>query len=246
MTGTRIPLATELLPDDVFICGYPRSGNTWFQNLATGMVFGIDPEHSRDSLIQELIPDLDYNQEFTRYGETGYFKTHWLPRPTMRRVVYLLRDGRDVMVSYKHFLDALSGPTSYMDVVCSQSLYPCQWHEHVEQWLDNPYQSEILLIRYEELHRQPLVQLRRFCEFVGLDMSDEFLEGVIRKSDYTVAKQKEQRHGWTNKAWPRDHAFIRRGEVGSYRDELPADALAEFHERAGKTLARCGYLLDES
>ena len=31
---------------------------------------------------------------------------------------------------------------------------------------------------------------------------------------------KEQQQGWDNKNWPRDKAFIRRGEVGSYKDEI--------------------------
>ena len=28
---------------DIFVCSYPRSGVTWFQNLIAGVVHGVDP-----------------------------------------------------------------------------------------------------------------------------------------------------------------------------------------------------------
>src|SRR5687767_15231360 len=99
---------------DVFICGYPRSGNTWFQNLLAGVVHGVDPEFAHDSLIQDLVPDVHYKRFYKRYGPHAYFKSHALPEPSYRRVVYLLRDGRDVMVSYHHFLTALQGPIDFL------------------------------------------------------------------------------------------------------------------------------------
>ncbi|MFV0445599.1 MAG: sulfotransferase domain-containing protein, partial [Planctomycetaceae bacterium] len=94
-------------PHDIFLCGFPRSGHTWFQNLMAGAVFGFDPEFAHDTLIQDLIPDVHYKTHYKRYGETAYFKSHQLPDRRIRRVVYLLRDGRDAMTSYYHFLQAL-------------------------------------------------------------------------------------------------------------------------------------------
>src|SRR5437762_10919798 len=98
----------EAAPTDIFVVGFPRSGHTWFQNLIAGVVFGVDPEFAHDSLIQDLVPDVHYKHVFKRHGPTAYFKSHALPMKEYRRVVYLLRDGRDAMVSYWHFLSALS------------------------------------------------------------------------------------------------------------------------------------------
>ena len=166
----------ESLPRDVFVCSYPRSGATWFQNLLAGIVYGVDPEWAHDSLIQDLVPDVHYKQHFKRYGATAYFKSHDLPCARYRRVVYLVRDGRDVMVSYRHFLSALQGPIDFVQLVRGVGLSPCPWHEHVEAWLANPHGADMIVVRYEDLQETPVAALQRVCAFIGLERDATFLE----------------------------------------------------------------------
>ena len=234
----------ETQPSDIFVCGFPRSGHTWFQNLLAGVVFGVDPELAHDSLIQDLVPDVHYKRFFKRYGPVAYFKSHSLPIPEYRRVVYLLRDGRDAMVSYWHFLRALRGNVDFLHLVEGDGLAPCHWHEHVERWFTNPHQAELLVIRYENLQAAPIGELRRFCEFAHVVRDDIFLQRIVDQASFAKAKKKEQTQGWDNADWPREHPFIRRGHVGSWRDEMPAEVLRAFMERAGATLERLGYLAD--
>ena len=233
---------TDTQPADIFVCSYPRSGVTWFQNLLAGVVFGVDPEFAHDSLIQDLVPDVHYKSHYKRYGPIAYFKSHALPDKRHRRVVYLLRDGRDVMVSYFHFLTALQGKLDFLKLVQGAGLSPCPWQEHVEQWLANPFAAEMLMIRYEDLQTAPVRELRRFCDLAGLQRDEAHLTQTAIKASFELARVKEVRDGWDNASWPKDQAFVRRGVVGSYRDEMPADVLAAFLERAGLTLARLGYI----
>ncbi len=232
---------SETAASDIFMVGFPRSGHTWFQNLLAGAVFGIDPELAHDSLIQDLVPDVQYKRCYKRYGPTAFFKSHALPQKSYRRVVYLLRDGRDAMVSYWHFLTALQSNVDFLKLVEGVGLTPCHWHEHVEKWLANPFQADMLIVKYEDLQTSPVNELKRFCAFAGLARTVAHLEHVASKAAFANAKHKEQTQGWDNAAWPKEHAFIRRGQVGSWRDEMPADVLAAFLKRAGATLVRCGY-----
>src|SRR5262245_8191766 len=39
-------------PEDFFIVGYPKSGNTWFQDLVSGVVHGVSPTHAPPLLAQ--------------------------------------------------------------------------------------------------------------------------------------------------------------------------------------------------
>ena len=92
----QIALRTDLMPItqfsdmDIFIAGYPKSGNTWLQNLITGIYFGVDPDLAPDTLIQELVPDIHFKKYYRRLKTPMFFKTHYLPRPEYKRVIYLV------------------------------------------------------------------------------------------------------------------------------------------------------------
>ena len=98
---------TEFDDLDIFIAGFPKSGNTWFQELILAVVFGVDPAFCPPALSHELVPDVHFKEFYQRYQTPMFFKTHHLPRPEYKRVVHLLRDGRDVMTSYYYYNLAL-------------------------------------------------------------------------------------------------------------------------------------------
>lgn len=235
----------EHMEDDIFIVGYPKSGNTWFQNLVSGIVFGANPLYAPDTLIQELVPDVHYKHFYKRFWTPMFFKSHLLPQQDYRRVIYLLRDGRDAMVSYYHFLGAVGGrkPDFAEMVRTGEGIY-CKWHEHVEAWSSNPFGAEIITIRYEDLRRDPLPDLRRICEFAKIDRTDLWLRQVAENAIFERMQEKEkagQIH-WDNQAWPKDRLFMRRGTVGSYEDEMPAEVQNIFMRDAEETLKKHGYM----
>jgi hypothetical protein len=233
---------TQTDASDVFIAAYPKSGSTWFQNLVAGALYGLDPEQTPDRLVQDLVPDVHYKQHYKRYRTPTFFKTHDLPRPQYRRVVYLLRDGRDVMVSFWHHLQTLTRrEVDFLTLVRDAVGLPCKWHCHVNAWAANPYGAQMLVIRYEDLHADPVRQLQRCCEFAGEPRDTAFCERVAAHCTFAAMRAREQRFGWDNAAWPRDKPFIRRGLVGSYRDEMPPDVLTAFMAEAAPTLQKHGY-----
>jgi Sulfotransferase domain len=227
---------------DIFIVAYPKSGITWLQNMVAAALFGLDPEQTPDCLVQDLVPDVHYKPFYKRYRTPTFFKTHHLPRPEYRRVVYLLRDGRDAMVSYWHHLQALGGRhIEFAEMLTGGALFPCAWHEHVEQWTANPHGADMLTIRYEDLKADPVTALVRLCDFAGESRDRSALERVAEKCSFAAMRTREQRQGWDNPDWPKDRPFVRRGIAGSYRDEMPAESLALFLADAGATLRKVGY-----
>jgi len=234
----------DFASDDVFVVGYPKSGNTWFQNLVAGVVYGLSPRYAPFQLIQDLVPDVHYKKSFTRYLPVMVFKTHHLPRPEYRRVVYLLRDGRDVMASYFHHLRALNQgrDISFLKMVRDGGLFPCKWHQHVEEWLFSDYKHDLLIIRYEHLIRDTVRELERFCSFSGFNRLTTVLQSVAEQCSFKEMRKREIEFGWGHPAWPRDQHFIRRGHIGSFRDEMPPEVLDAFLRDSSGTLKRCGYL----
>jgi hypothetical protein len=228
----------ETNPEDVFIVGYPKSGHTWLQNLVSGVVYGVDPARTPDAVIQELVPDVYARRFYRRFSTPMFFKSHELPKPEYKRVIYLLRDGRDAMVSYLHFTRALSDKNiDFADFVRSTS----SWCEHVETWLTNPYQAQIITIRYEDLLADPARELARVCEFAGIESEAVVLKSVAERATFTNMRNKEVTQGWDAKLWPKDKHFVRRGIAGSYKDEMPPEVLELFMQGAQATLSKCGY-----
>ena len=76
-----------------------------------------------------------------------------------RRVIYVVRDGRDVMYSYYRFRHGLGQNLALnfsQFIEPSRKHYPGpRWHEHVEGWLERgeAEEVELLLVKYEDLHR---------------------------------------------------------------------------------------------
>ncbi|WP_083862289.1 sulfotransferase domain-containing protein [Baaleninema simplex] len=242
-----VPISEFLPEDDVFIVGYPKSGNSWFQNLITGLVYGVNPAQAPDAIVQDLVPDIHYKRYYRRYSTPMFFKSHLPPQPTYRKVIYLLRDGRDVMVSYYRFLQALrSSKNESVDflhmVKTGEGLFQNRkWHDQVEAWLKNPHQADTITVRYEDMLERPVDELERVCEFIHFEASRDVLEQVTAAASFQSLRKKEEKFGLNNPGWPKDKFFNRRGKAGSYKDEMPKEVLEAFMEEAGETLEKVGY-----
>jgi hypothetical protein len=238
----------DFLAEDIFIVAYPKSGATWFQNLIAGAIYGVDTKFSPPALVHDLTPDVHYSRYYRRYATPMFFKSHALPCPQYRRVVYLLRDGRDVMVSYHHYREVIDKTKiDFLEFVSPETdLFPCHWRQHVDAWTENPHAAHILVIKYEDLICEPLKQLERFCGFAGIAREPNHLHAVVQANAFHNLREKEAQMGFGRP----DHAvetgpfFFRRGVVGSYKDEMPPDVSRVFLNQAGNTLQRCGYALD--
>lgn len=232
--------------NDIFVVGYPKSGNTWFRFLIAGAVYGIDLDLAPSSLVYDLIPDLHYLPFYKRFHSPMFFKSHYLPLPEYKHVIYLVRDGRDVMVSYFHHLSAIRGEEiTFSDLVQGDDYLEFgMWHDHIKAWLQNPYKARLMITRYEDLITQPLQEMRRLCEFVGVGRPDSLLNQVIEKTSFTAMQNKENRNASfrENPMWPKNKNFFRRGQIGSHKDEMPSEFKVKFLEQAGPMLQELGYL----
>jgi hypothetical protein len=233
--------------EDIFIVGYPKSGNTWFQDLVATLIFGVNPAYTPPSVALDLVPELRGKYAYYRRHMTPtFFKSHEFPRPDHRRVVYLMRDGRDVMVSYYHYLKAFGGSADLLEMIqkgrSGNLTVFGKWHEHVNAWMANPYQAQMMVIKFEDLKRDTAGELARFCAFAGLKREPAFLEMVARETVFEKMQNREILMGQGDPKWPRDKLFHRRGVVGSYKDEMPPEVLQAFMAEGCDTLKKFGYV----
>jgi hypothetical protein len=106
----------------------------------------------------------------------------------------------------------------------------------------NSWQGELerseqrLLVRYEDLRAEPLVQLERVLTFLGAAPTSAELADAVEFASFDNLKQLEQRAAFGSadrrivpgEASNPDSFKVRRGKVGGYRDYLSAEQAAEL------------------
>jgi hypothetical protein len=91
-----------VFPDDTFIVSYPKSGNTWTRFLIGNLVY---PEGVDFSNINQVVPDPDdLSKRFLkRLPRPRILKSHQPFDARYGRVICIVRDPRDVVLSEYHF-----------------------------------------------------------------------------------------------------------------------------------------------
>jgi Sulfotransferase domain len=250
MTAAGFRPIDDVEPEDVVIVAYPKSGSTWFRYLVEGAVYGIDASIAPPDFLDRLLPAPHSTRYYRRFQTPMFFKTHHLPRPEYRRVVYLIRDGRDVMVSLLHHLrrtGVIDDSVDLLQLVQSRRwLYPSPWPEHVDAWDENPYGADRMTIRYEDLLRDPVKELTRLCEFSGVERDPSFLAAVAERTTFDRVQARAREIKARRDPTGSGKLFFRRGQAGSHRDEMSAEALHAFLAQAGPALERSGYPIDRA
>jgi len=93
----------QVFADDTFIVSFPRSGNTWTRFLVANLLRPNEPVTFEN--IEGIVPDMHaQSKRFLRgLPRPRIIKSHEYFDPRYRRVIYIVRDPRDVLLSSYHF-----------------------------------------------------------------------------------------------------------------------------------------------
>src|SRR5438874_11952371 len=95
--------AIRIRPDDTFIVSYPRSGNTWIRFLIANL---LHPEIEVGfANIDTFVPDTAAlsSRALKRTPRPRVLKSHQYFDHRYPKVIYIVRDARDVALSYYQF-----------------------------------------------------------------------------------------------------------------------------------------------
>jgi sulfotransferase family protein len=241
----------KVFPDDTFIASYPRSGNTWTRFLIANLMHPEQPVTFAN--IETIVPDATAlsSRELKRIPRPRLIKTHEYFEPRYRRVIYLVRDPRDVALSLYNFRRKYSSvDDSYpIEQYVAERFLPgdldIPWGEHVGSWLGTRMnQPGFLLVRYEDLLQDPLRELCRVASFLGIAASTEMLSQAIERSSANRlrALEKVEHETWvTTKGKRADVPFIAEAVSGAWKQKLPEAAVALIESAWGHLMNSLGY-----
>jgi len=232
--------------EDAFVASYPKSGTTWLRFMLGQLL--SDREMDFDT-VEAMIPMVGWHRDAPRVLPDGgrLVKTHESYRKVYRKAIYMVRDGRDVAISYYHHQvrqglfegDLSSFVARFLD---GRADGYGVWHEHAASWLDSPIarQGGLLVVRYEELRRNPLDTMRQVVAMLDLATPDEVIRRVIETNTMERMRGKEASATVVKKKRD-DIPIVRKGKPGEWRDVLSEHDRAAFVRRAGPMLTRLGY-----
>lgn len=233
----------------VWIASYPRSGNTLFRLLlryrfgaSTYSVFD-DPLLVANGAARVIgheslpaSPDELAGQDGLYFVKTHRIQDARTPHPA----VYIVRDGRDSLVSCAHYEMTYGGtrvgrlirrwsPAWVERAAFRRTLRKMVsdrrfggWSDNVRAWHERGARTAV--VRFEDLVRDPQGEVTAALTALDLALGET----------YEAMPKFESLQG----RWP---GFFRQGRMGTWRDEMPEDILGLFWRRHGGVMYMLGY-----
>ena len=223
---------------------YPKSGGSWVSQMLSDYLNVPFPRN-----------------QFPKF-QSSIMHGHYLYFPTMKNVFVILRDGRDIMVSFyyhclfknERFNARLVEITrrdlefdDYDDIKNNLPVFikylfthkrhsKFTWSTFVQNWID----KDVAFIRYENLLQDPIREVSSAIYEVCKLKTDEIRLGQIAEK-YSFKNLTKRNQGEENK-----HSFLRKGISGDWKNKFSSEAKQVFNEFAGKELIKLGYEVDDS
>jgi len=246
----------RVLPDDTFIVSYARSGNLWTRFLVANLVHAdIDV---RLANIEQLVPDTcnQSNRALKRVPRPRFIKSHQYFDHRYKKMIHVVRDPRDVVLSYYHFQRkyqhiADNYPLErYVDDFLQGRLGSDDWgtwKENVASWMTTRGDdSGFLGLRYEDMIENPQREVGRIAAFLGVEISPARLDQVIALSsgDHLKKLEKQDADRWVGtKGRRQDIPMVRLATSGGWKKDLPYECVAKIEAAWGGLMATLGYEL---
>ena len=242
-----------VFPDDTFLVSFPKSGNTWARFLIANLRF---PEHHPNfGNIDELIPAplATTHRKLNRVPRPRIIKSHDCFDPRFKKVIYIVRDPRDVVLSQYHFhrkrelvQDASSIEAFTQRFLAGETAEYGSWGDHVTTWLGTSRNKPaFLLIRYEDLVADTYRELSKIASFLKVAASpDQIALAVARSSSDEMRKlEKKQVQNSVLTRGRQDIGFVRSAKSGEWKQALPEHCVEAIEHAWGNVMTQVGYEL---
>ncbi len=250
--------ALTAIPDDIFVVSYPRSGNTWTRFLIGNLVHENQPVTFLN--VESLVPSIYMcpDRVLRKVPRPRILKSHECFDARYKNVIYIVRDPRDVAVSFYHFNIKVGRLTDDypMERFIEQLLAAeidgdvdryGSWDDNVLSWINMQHtRRKFLLLRYEDMLADPQRELAKVAHFLGFEPRPERLAKAVELSsaDRMRNLERNQAGEWTMMRGTRqDKPFVRSARSGGWRSVLPERAVAAIEAAWGSTMELLGYEL---
>ncbi|MEM7029539.1 MAG: sulfotransferase domain-containing protein [Chloroflexota bacterium] len=227
---------------------HPKSGGTWFGQMLSSALQIPFPRNQMPRLT------------------TSIMHGHYLYSPGLRNVFCVMRDGRDIAVSYYYHALFENERNPAWRVHAMREKFPFQDYDDIEQnlpvfieyllsrkqrfyrpsnfswtqFVDSWHQRDASIVKYEDLLNDPAQELKRAIHQVtGQTMPLDHLQTIA--DTFSFANQAQRASGQEN-----TRSFLRKGIAGDWKTKFSLEARQMFDYYAGDALILMGYEPDHA
>jgi hypothetical protein len=231
---------------DVMLASYGRSGSTMLRFILAEILGGVPSTFEN---IQRIVPEvgLQLHTYPTLPANGRLIKTHEPYCREYKRAIFIVRDIRDVLLSGYQREKAVGSHSMELDdyirpFMEGKMAHWGAWQLHARSWIQSPLadSGDLLLVRYEDMRKNPERTVQRSLEFLGRVADASAIEAAIRNNSLQQMRDKETRSKRMAKI-EGDGRQINSGLVERWRTTLTARQLEIVDQYAGDMLAYFGY-----
>lgn len=229
----------------VYVLGYVKSGTNWLCHLLSEVL---------------EMPILEpWKLSRPQIKPCVYHMHRFIPLDSVRRrTVYMMRDGRDTMVSKYFHIVREGGPlkariernlgrpllaeeiqenmVEFILFMRVNRISTTDYRTHMEEW--KKHSDKYITVRYEDMLTNSEAELMRVLDQLSCHhVTSEKVRSAVTKHDFSNLTNRE-------KGVEDLTSFIRKGISGDWRNYFTEEAARVFDEYAGDLLLEVGYEID--
>jgi hypothetical protein len=172
---------------------------------------------------------------FDRSGPFVIRQQHLIP-PVEGKVVTIIRDPRDVLVSNMHYWG------ESLEDALERKFRGKTWHEFVQLWLD----EGVPFVTYEGLLKQPSVALEGVLDLLSVNYDPDRLQDAIHRQSFDERKKlvrdkKDEAGRFTYGPVHEEEKVLRKGIVGDWRNHFNRNIALIAHRAFSPLMYELGY-----
>jgi len=232
---------------DRYIAAYPRSGSTWLRTILSNIL--VPNADGDPSVFNQLIPAVSIRNApaINRLASPRLIMTHRDWQPEISKAVYLVRDGRDALISSYHYYTSREQRQASLDEFWSEymgEVYGPLWHHQITSWLKIGVEkmgNRLLIVHFEALKNDTHQQVRKICDFLDIEYSQSQLDHAINYASLENARKIERQS--KGKLANSQQSFYRDGESFQWKNSEYEVLIRKFESLSRDALELASYAL---